>query len=214
MPRIRDQRANNVDVYRRNREREHARIRIRQAGQLELLRDLRRRPCQACGGLFEPHQMDFDHRNPAEKSFELTKGRAMLMATAKIMAEVAKCDIVCANCHRTRTQRRADEFWATAPRRGTSRYIERSRRYWRGHMEMLRKLRSVPCLDCGGSFEWCVMEFDHRDPATKAEAVTRMVGLASVERILAEVAKCDVVCANCHRMRTFRRRGPVYAERE
>jgi len=56
-----------------------------------------------CGGRFEPHQMDFDHRDPSTKSFGLTKGRVMLMATAKVPAEVAKCDVVCANCHRMRT---------------------------------------------------------------------------------------------------------------
>jgi len=36
-----------------------------------------------------------------------------------------------------------------------------------------------------------------------AITVTRMIGRASAERILAEVDKCDIVCANCHRLRTF-----------
>ena len=58
------------------------------------------------------------------------------------------------------------------------------------------------------------MEFDHRDPAEKSQGVTRMVGRASLKRIMAEVAKCDVVCANCHRMRTFVRREGVILERE
>lgn len=158
--------------------------------------------------------MDFDHRDPTDKSFFLTKGKAMLMATSKLLAEVAKCDIVCANCHRIRTKQRSDVYWAAKQRVGSSRYIERIRRYWRGHIQMLNDLRSVPCLDCGSSFPPWAMEFDHRDPATKSQGVTRMVGRASTQRILAEVAKCDVVCANCHRMRTFRRRGRVYSERE
>jgi hypothetical protein len=50
------------------------------------------------------------------------------------------------------------------------------------------------------------MDFDHRDRTTKTAAVTRMVGRAGFERILAEVDKCDIVCANCHRARTHRRR--------
>ena len=49
------------------------------------------------------------------------------------------------------------------------------------------------------------MDFDHRDPATKRHGVTRMVGRATTETILGEVAKCDIVCANCHRLRTWRR---------
>jgi hypothetical protein len=37
--------------------------------------------------------------------------------------------------------------------------------------------------------------------------VTRMIGRAGTQRILEEVAKCDTVCANCHRLRTFLRRS-------
>jgi hypothetical protein len=51
------------------------------------------------------------------------------------------------------------------------------------------------------------MDFDHRDPRTKWSAVTRMIGRAGTYRILEEVAKCDIVCANCHRLRTFVRRS-------
>jgi hypothetical protein len=51
------------------------------------------------------------------------------------------------------------------------------------------------------------MDFDHREPSTKAATVTRMIGRAGTARILAEVAKCDIVCANCHRDRTHRRRS-------
>jgi hypothetical protein len=43
--------------------------------------------------------------------------------------------------------------------------------------------------------------------------VTLMVGRAGIDRILAEVAKCDIVCANCHRLRTFERRTKQTAER-
>jgi hypothetical protein len=41
-----------------------------------------------------------------------------------------------------------------------------------------------------------------------------MLGHAGLERILAEVTKCDIVCVNCHRERTFRRRMAVTPERE
>jgi hypothetical protein len=58
------------------------------------------------------------------------------------------------------------------------------------------------------------MEFDHREAGSKTQAVTRMVGRAGTGRIVAEAAKCDVVCANCHRMRTFRRREGAILERE
>jgi hypothetical protein len=198
------QHAYNVEYYRRNREVERHRVRVRQAGMTELLRDLRRVPCADCGGHFRPHQMDFDHRDPARKDFRLTAGRAMLMSTARVLAEVAKCDIVCANCHRIRTRdaerRRPRRTPSAAPSR-----IAKARR-WNEDARLLDQLRSVPCADCGNSFETCAMDFDHRDPAEKRYTVTRMVGRRSIPAILDEVAKCDIVCANCHRARTYNRR--------
>ena len=55
-------------------------------------------PCRDCGSAFKPHQMDFDHREPEAKSFRLSAGTAMLASVARLEAEVAKCDVVCANC--------------------------------------------------------------------------------------------------------------------
>ncbi|TXH11668.1 MAG: hypothetical protein E6R04_01065 [Spirochaetes bacterium] len=58
------------------------------------------------------------------------------------------------------------------------------------------------CMDCGYS-NWIALELDHRNPTEKHDAVTRMVNDGvMLERIKAEVAKCDVVCANCHAIRT------------
>lgn len=187
------------------------RVRIRQAGTVELLRELRDVPCADCGCRFEPHQMDFDHRDPSTKSFNLMTGRAMLMSTKRLMDEVGKCDVVCANCHRVRI-REQEMARPRAPVRGASDI--RKAALWREHSALLDRLRSVPCVDCGGSFPSCAMDFDHRDPAAKKYVVRRMRTRTTVEVILAEVAKCDIVCANCHRLRTFRRREAARRERE
>jgi hypothetical protein len=121
-----DQRAYNVGYYRQNRAREIARVTRRQRAALEFLRDLRRVPCEDCGGTFEPYQMDFDHRDPTAKLFGLTWPRALLASRQRLLEEVAKCDIVCANCHAVRTyalhaarraQRRADGTLCDTPRR-------------------------------------------------------------------------------------------------
>jgi len=205
------QRAANVAYYWRNRDLELNRVKVRQAGTIELLRELRDVPCMDCGRRFASHQMDFDHRDPATKSFNLTKGRAMLMSTQRLMAEVAKCDVVCANCHRVRTR----DMEQTRPRKNRTGSAEaRKAAVWRDHSALLDMLRRKPCEDCGGSFPPCSMDFDHRDPSTKRFVVTRMRARATVERILAEVAKCDIVCANCHRLRTFERREAARLERE
>ena len=207
MPRVRNQRPTNVDYYRRNREQEIFRVRARQAGTTEMLREWRQVPCADCGGCFEPHQMDFDHRDPATKLFNLMTGRAMLMSTTKLRAEAAKCDVVCVNCHRLRTQ----ALWIGRPRKGDYSMPSQARRaaLWKVQSDLLAALRDVPCADCGGRFPKAAMDFDHRDPAAKKYTVSRMLLRASTDEILVEAAKCDVVCANCHRMRTFRRREAV-----
>lgn len=55
----------------------------------------------------------------------------------------------------------------------------------------------LTCQRCGESDPVC-LEFHHRDMATKKKPVSRMIGCGT-EVILAEIAKCDVLCANCHR---------------
>src|SRR5262245_17487466 len=204
MPRIRNQRPTNVDYYRRNREQELFRVKARQAGTREMLRELRDVPCTDCGQRFEPHQMDFDHRDPETKQFNLMASHAAVKSTAALRAEAAKCDIVCANCHSIRTQRMRPLFRRRAP--GKSTRLQQKRRIWREHIRLLNELRSVPCADCGETFPPFVLEFDHRDAVTKLQCVTQMVGRAGFDRIAAEAAKCDIVCANCHRMRTYLRR--------
>lgn len=63
-----------------------------------------------------------------------------------------------------------------------------------------------PCVDCGET-DPIVLDFDHRDPKTKLKGVATLVvcGIA-LQRVIEEVAKCDVRCANCHRRKTARER--------
>lgn len=204
MPVRRDQRPTNVAYYAANRDREIERVTRRQAATTEFLRKLRDVPCFDCGVRFVGHQMDFDHRNPAEKTFTLCSGRAALKSHEQILAEAAKCDVVCANCHRLRTRRRHRE-WLASRTPAVSPRIEDQRARWRHRADLLDRLRSVPCADCRGTFAQCSMDFDHRDAATKVRSVTRMIH-GSIDRMMAEVDKCDIVCANCHRLRTFERR--------
>jgi hypothetical protein len=214
MARDRNQRPANIAYYASNRERELGRIRDRQAATLALLRRLRDVPCMDCGGRFAAHQMDFDHRDPIEKSFRITAGGAMLRPRHRLLEEVAKCDVVCANCHRIRSRNAHRERLAADVRTAASPGLERRRDRWRAHARLLDSLRNVPCRDCGAMFPSCSMDFDHRDPQTKTAGVTRLVGRAGISRLLAEAAKCDIVCANCHRSRTFRRRSVTAPERE
>lgn len=75
------------------------------------------------------------------------------------------------------------------------------------NMARLTEAKNKPCMDCGGSFPAVCMDFDHVR-GNKVGNISTMAGQAlSPERIEAEIAKCDVVCSNCHRIRTDARRA-------
>ncbi len=69
----------------------------------------------------------------------------------------------------------------------------------------LIELRKNPCTDCGKTFDPVVMEFDHRDPRTKTGDISALT-MATWERIQKELDKCDLVCANCHNIRSAQQR--------
>ena len=67
-------------------------------------------------------------------------------------------------------------------------------------------LSSRSCTDCGED-DRVVLEFDHRDPSQKRFEIGQANSLRmSLSAVIAEIEKCDVRCANCHRRRTWRQR--------
>lgn len=83
--------------------------------------------------------------------------------------------------------------------------VERFRVKRRWFNDLLDRIKAEPCSDCGRCFPTVCMDFDHRDPHGKMHNVARMA-LRSEELIMREIAKCDLVCANCHRVREQVRR--------
>jgi hypothetical protein len=85
--------------------------------------------------------------------------------------------------------------------------IAQKQRYRPSLSEWYRSLKTgKPCADCGGVFHYSAMEWDHRPGVTKRVMVSSLIGKSNSERaVLAEIAKCDLVCANCHAVRTFNR---------
>lgn len=78
--------------------------------------------------------------------------------------------------------------------------------------QFLAWIKSAPCMDCGVQYPPYVMDFDHREPkASRRHAIGFLANTApSGEALMEEIYKCDLVCANCHRERTYRRKcGPA-----
>ena len=61
------------------------------------------------------------------------------------------------------------------------------------------------CADCGYRGHPAALDFDHLPGSSKIRGLARML-LVSRATLLAEIAKCEIVCANCHRIRTWNRR--------
>jgi len=79
----------------------------------------------------------------------------------------------------------------------------RDRAYHKRDMVDLRALKLLRgCLDCGYDDNSDALQFDHRPGTVKARTVASLSGAA----LIAEIAKCDVVCANCHAIRTATRK--------
>lgn len=70
----------------------------------------------------------------------------------------------------------------------------------------LRELKEkTPCLDCKISYPYYVMDFDHVR-GKKHKNVMELVPTLSKKKIDEELAKCEIVCSNCHRVRTHMRK--------
>lgn len=68
----------------------------------------------------------------------------------------------------------------------------------------LASLKNKPCTDCGNKYHFSAMHWDHLPEYKKSHNIGHMTKL-SKERILNEISKCELVCANCHAYRTWKR---------
>lgn len=71
---------------------------------------------------------------------------------------------------------------------------------------ILDERKNVPCMDCKRPYPICVMQFDHvRGKPCPHGGLVALIS-SSTKQLMDEIAKCDVVCANCHCIRTYNRR--------
>ncbi len=111
----------------------------------------------------------------------------------------------CRECHR----KSVNDHYKKKPHQ----YINKAKRKMIELKELIDSLKTSPCLDCGGVFNPWQMDFDHRDPKIKDGDISKLTKWGSKKKILDEIKKCDLVCANCHRERTHRRGYAFVAQR-
>jgi len=86
-------------------------------------------------------------------------------------------------------------------RSNPSYYKKKAKESYEKVRDFVRELKnSTPCSDCKIQYPYFVMDFDHRENKnfTISEKLTQL-SLSSIKR---EISKCDIVCSNCHRIRT------------
>jgi transposase-like protein len=175
-----------------------AKIARTQALREHVLAHLRRTPCADCGES-DPIVLEFDH--VGEKTANIADLVSDAASTKAVDAEIARCEVVCANCHRRRTAIRGR--WRRAAMPAVSSRPYASPNVARNFAYILEVLRQHPCVDCGQR-DPVVLEFDH--VGTKRALVTKLAwhacSLATIDR---EIRECQVRCANCHRRTTAMR---------
>lgn len=109
----------------------------------------------------------------------------------------------CKDCYKSRGR----NYYHANRERQLNLAKERKQRYIEERRTLLEKLKNKPCDDCGIIYPPWVMDYDHRDGKTKIGNVSFLVfrKLVNFDKIQEEIEKCDLVCANCHRERTYKR---------
>jgi len=107
---------------------------------------------------------------------------------------------------KTRDEQRA--YFRAYYRANKDKYREKRSRYEGRLRSFILAAKDKPCSDCGGCWPPLVMEMDQREGEVKRFNVGDWLRLRCTGEVglRAEIAKCDVVCPTCHRIRTLRRR--------
>src|SRR5688572_15187542 len=126
-----------------------------------------------------------------KSEYEISQFRVINKKTGKIAS-------MCKECLKLYDR----EYWAKIKHLKTKLKNERTKlKRLEIRKFILSFLQKSSCMDCGLS-DWRVLEFDHRDRKTKKINIEDSTKY-SLKVAKEEIAKCDIVCANCHNIRTI-----------
>jgi hypothetical protein len=175
-----------------------------------------RRGCEICHLSFPYYVLDLDHLNQEEKPRHRGRSNGMYvknLVQARKLLSISQ--VTCAVCHRIKTDLNQENQFNNKPQiKGHTgkqnpsfyRKIERRRREVR---EFLAASKTGPCKDCKNNYPPVAMDFDHL--FNKICGVSKIIkSNISITKLKSEISKCDLICANCHRIRTHSRQFPSY----
>ncbi len=147
--------------------------------------------CKDCSVLDLPsYCYEFDHLRDKHKGVS----RLISFSMKLINIEIEKCDVVCRNCHKDRTFKNPKYSHISTT---TNPLVIEKR-------DLVKKLKLNPCVDCNKVYDYWIMEFDHL--SNKMHGINKLVcSNMSMNTLIKELEKCELVCGNCHAIRTHNR---------
>lgn len=115
-----------------------------------------------------------------------------------------KFQSICKVCHK--------EYASEHYKKNKTIYKERAKisnqKIMERNIKFINEQKNSKCVDCKKKYPYWVMDFDHLVPEKKEDNISTLArNGASLNRIIKEIRKCDLVCSNCHRDRTHKRRS-------
>lgn len=152
----------------------------------KLLEYFKSHPCKACGKT-NPIILEFDHIKKKKCQVSYIYSR---QPWKNVLKEIKKCQVLCSNCHAIKTS--IEQRWNDLEKL-------KSRKKRKNLPKLMKYLKSHPCVNCGEENP-TVLEFDHiRDKKCK---ISRLMERAAWKTVLKEIKKCQVLCSNCHQIKT------------
>lgn len=136
----------------------------------------------------DPRLLQFDHIDPTTKRYNVTQMHHIDDET--FWAEVAKCRLLCANCHQLVTHH------------GTTKNdVSAQALHHRARIHTAKERLGGVCAHCNIA-DFRLLQFDHLDPAKKVYNIAHMTSVHVDATFFEEIAKCQLLCANCHHLKT------------
>ena len=141
--------------------------------------------------------LECDHIHDDKSKMKNGKKIGNLIGNSRknLAMELNKCEIVCAFCHRLRTQSRKTFRIENA----SPGYLDKRSKMHKAKFEIGK---CTLCPRLVNETNISAFDFDHINPNTKISEVTTMLRTSPWSEILVEIAKCQLLCVNCHRKKT------------